>query len=432
MIWYSFTMLIISRFIALCNSKIREKPMVQAQNKPKFTANQSNFIDILQEPLTKYSGVKWLRIAADNRAEHKTVPVIASDFAENGSFGYPYNQISISTFKTPKSGKISDIIDINVIPIDIDFYKSEFWSKTDPMTMACMILDELDYYKPTYIEIGRGIKFVYVLSEPIHLQNTKSLVNAFYRVQRYIIKKIETMYFNPIPCDMMKPTSFIRVPDTYHKGKRIQVCDIGLGDTYTIQELLSAMPEQKAPRKYVKHKSDTVFSAKADKVLQMHNQYTLAKEICEKLELEAENQHFNREHYLHIYANFLLLQDETDVLDRVFALNKRFPSSLRQNIVRNKIQAQIRQKKVYKYKFETINQMIGREIFMTKREKLKREKIANGTTREQIAEKNYQKVIEYYKKGLKQVEICELTKLTKGRVSQMVKQYKAESLENKL
>ena len=158
----------------------------------------------------------------------------------------------------------------------------------------------------------------------------------------------------------------------------------------------------------------------------------IAKEICEKLELEAENQHFNREHYLHIYANFLLLQDETDVLDRVFALNKRFPSSLRQNIVRNKIQAQIRQKKVYKYKFETINQMIGREIFMTKREKLKREKIANGTTREQIAEKNYQKVIEYYKKGLKQVEICELTKLTKGRVSQMIKQYKAESLEYKL
>lgn len=74
-----------------------------------------------------------------------------------------------------------------------------------------------------------------------------------------------------------------------------------------------------------------------------------------------------------------------------------------------------------------INEMVGKEIIkMTKREKAKLEKIKNGTTRKQIADRNYQKVCALYDGGMGFREIADTLSLSEKRVQQLITKHRKE------
>ncbi|MGS6898332.1 hypothetical protein AB7090_018910, partial [Clostridioides difficile] len=214
------------------------------------------------------------------------------------------------------------------------------------------------------------------------------------------------------------------------------------GYTYTLKEIQeNYLPELKEKKQKSK--------GRPKKVISLFNEYSLyharLNDLIKICELRSYDMEGCREVTLFLYRYFTccFMEDEVQALECTLELNKQFVKPLKENeVVKHTKSAETAYKvKKYKFKNSTLIDLLGiteeeqkyLKSIIGKNEKYIRNNMRrqenrrneNGlTNREQEKQDKIKLVKKLYEKGYKQVEISEKLQLTKGRVSQIIKELK--------
>ena len=343
--------------------------------------------------------------------------------------------ISHNTFYKPQR-RIENIKELNAIFIDIDCYNTNYTKEA----VRYFIEKDLNGIIPNptmLVDSGRGLYYVLKL-EPV----PSKALPLWYAIQRYIYNQLKEFGADAKALD---PTRVLRATGTINSKTQTEVKIIDYdGYTYTLKEIQeNYLPELKEKKQKSK--------GRPKKVISLFNEYSLYHarlndliKICELRNYDMEG---CREVTLFLYRYFTccFMEDEGQALECTLELNKQFVKPLRYNeVVKHTKSAETAYKgKKYKFKNSTLIDLLEiteeeqkyLKTIIGKKEANEREKEAkklarrndNGlTSREQEKQDKIKLVKELYEKGYKQVEISEKLQLTKGRVSQIIKELKTQ------
>ncbi|EGT5422630.1 DNA-binding response regulator [Clostridioides difficile] len=341
--------------------------------------------------------------------------------------------ISHNTFYKPQR-RIENIKELNAIFIDIDCYNTNYTKEA----VRFFIEKDLNGIIPNptmLVDSGRGLYYVLKL-EPV----PSKALPLWYAVQRYIYNQLKEFGADAKALD---PTRVLRATGTINSKTQTEVKIIDYdGYTYTLKEIQeNYLPELKEKKQKSK--------GRPKKVISLFNEYSLyharLNDLIKICELRSYDMEGCREVTLFLYRYFTccFMEDEVQALECTLELNKQFVKPLKENeVVKHTKSAETAYKvKKYKFKNSTLIDLLGiteeeqkyLKSIIGKNEKYIRNNMRrqenrrneNGlTNREQEKQDKIKLVKKLYEKGYKQVEISEKLQLTKGRVSQIIKELK--------
>lgn len=344
--------------------------------------------------------------------------------------------ISQNTFFKPQR-RVENIKELNAIFIDIDCYNKNYTKEA----VKFFIEKDLNGIipRPTMlIDSGRGLYYI-IKIEPV----PSKALPLWYAVQRYIYNHLSEFGADSKALD---PTRVLRITGTINSKTNTKVKVIDYEEyTYTLREIQeNYLPELKEKKQKSK--------GRPKKVVSLYNEYSLYhsrfNDLIKICELRGYDMEGCREVTLFLYRYFTccFMEDEIQALECTLELNKQFTKPLQENeVVKHTKSAEVAYKvKKYKFKNSTLIDWLGiteeeqkhLKSIIGKNEKYKRNNLRrqenrkneNGlTSREQEKQNKINLVKKLYEKGYKQVEISEKLQLTKGRVSQIVKELKLKN-----
>ena len=363
--------------------------------------------------------------------KYKSIYFTALDYKHpkvvNGSCPLVEQKVKFYTpnrFTCQNNRREDNLSDIGVLALDIDYKKSKSVNTSlEPLDAFYGLVE--GYIgsilpPPSYIEYGNQLRCIYILREPVRLYKGKrvSWINLCKRLASEWSKCLNLEI--DICCEAQKPASFYRMPGRKNEksGDTIHIKAYS-SERYTVQELIDEYLPDYKPKRHV------VLSRKGN-VTVFHNERTLWLNRLAELS-KVKDKVMHRYPLLWIYACGCQWLYGDNALEEVLSFNGTLKHPYPVKSLTSKLSSQFREDKRYKFRNGTINEYLGIEVFtMTKREKDKLEKIAAGTTRKQLAEKNYQTVVELYRMGIKRQEIAERTGLSLDRVRQLITKYRKE------
>ena len=345
--------------------------------------------------------------------------------------------VSQNTFYKPQR-RIENIKELRAIYIDIDCYNSKYTKD------AVQYFLENDFYgskipRPNYlIDSGRGLYYV-ILIKPV----PSMALPLWYAVQRYLFNNLKKFGAD---ANALDPTRVLRIVGT--RNSKSGTC-VEVLDAYDYEYSLKEIQEEYLPE----IKRDKKSKGRPKKMVSLFTEYSLyhariidIAKICELRDYDVEG---HREVILFLYRYFsaCFTEDTDEALNRALELNAKFKNPLPENEVIQDTKSATRayENRLYKYTNKKLIEILditldeqqylitiisGKEKYRRSAEEQKSKKKAkrrneNGLTkREQERLDNINAVKELYEKGYKQVQIVKELGLTKGRVSQIVKEIK--------
>lgn len=346
--------------------------------------------------------------------------------------------ISQNTFYKPQR-RIENIKDLRAVYIDIDCYNSKYTKNT----VQYFLEHDLYGYKiprPNYlIDSGRGLYYI-VLIKPV----PSMALPLWYAVQRYLFNTLKEFGAD---ANALDPTRVLRIVGTMNSksGTSVKVLD-EFDYEYSLREIQEEYLPEISPKK-AKSKG------RPKKMVSLFTEYSLyyarlmdISKICELRNYDVEG-HREVILFLYRYYSACFTEDSEKALIRALELNSMFTKPLPENeVIRDtKSATKAYENKLYKYTNTKLIQILdipldeqqylrtiisGKEKYRRSAEEQKEKKKAkrrneNGLTkREQSRIDNISVVKELYDKGYKQVQIVKKLGLSKGRVSQIIKELK--------
>ncbi|WP_283595325.1 DNA-binding response regulator [Paraclostridium bifermentans] len=346
--------------------------------------------------------------------------------------------ISQNTFYKPQR-RIENIKELRAVYIDIDCYNSKYTKD------AVQYFLEHDLYgykipRPNYlIDSGRGLYYI-VLIKPV----PSMALPLWYAVQRYLFNTLKEFGAD---ANALDPTRVLRIVGTMNSksGTSVKVLD-EYDYEYSLREIQEEYLPEINPKK-------TKSKGRPKKMVSLFTEYSLyyarlmdISKICELRNYDVEG-HREVILFLYRYYSACFTEDAEEALRRALELNSMFTKPLHKNeVIRDtKSATKAYQNKLYKYTNTRLIQTLditldeqrylrtiisGKEKYRRSAEEQKEKKKAkrrneNGLTkREQSKIDNINVVKELYDKGYKQVQIVRELGLSKGRVSQIIKELK--------
>ena len=360
--------------------------------------------------------------------------------------------VSVNSFFIPKRNN-ANARHINAFYVDLDHYK-ESLSQDEVLAAIDFLVDTDRLPEPTMvIDSGRGLYSMWLIeSVPAKF---KSVQKLYTHIEKHLIDVLKEWGSDSQASDVAR---VLKAPSTYHHitGKMVEVLRYNKKH-YTmrfIQQWFNESTDYDA-EKIAQRKSTKKPKPKSKvKLERLYNAYTLAiarsEDLTKICEIRSYEMNGCRNALLHIYCYqmFLIHNNYHIVRSKVFDLNERLTEPVdKENVtalVKTCLRAYERHRedptKGYNYKNETIinkvkitvdeqqhlKTIIGKEEKYKRKNKSRKESRRQDglTTRERTLNENLKNVSELLKQGLKQKEIAEKLGLTKGRVSQLVKEIK--------
>ncbi len=345
--------------------------------------------------------------------------------------------VSQNTFYRPQR-RIENIKELRAVYIDIDCYNSKYTKD------AVQYFLEHDLYgskipRPNYlIDSGRGLYYV-ILIKPV----PSMALPLWYAVQRYLFNSLKQFGAD---ANALDPTRVLRIVGTMNSksGTCVEILD-----AYDYEYSLKEIQEEYLPEINKKKKS----KGRPKKMVSLFTEYSLyharvidITKVCELRNYDVEG-HREVILFLYRYYSACFTEDAEEALRRALELNDMFKKPLPENEVIRDTKSATRayENKLYKYTNTKLIEILdislqeqehlitiisGKEKYRRSAEEQKEKKKAkrrneNGLTkREQDRLDNINAVKELYEKGYKQVQIVKELGLTKGRVSQIIKEIK--------
>lgn len=346
--------------------------------------------------------------------------------------------ISQNTFYKPQR-RIENVKELRAVYIDIDCYNSNYTKD------AVQYFLEHDLYgykipRPNYlIDSGRGLYYI-VLIKPV----PSMALPLWYAVQRYLFNTLKEFGAD---ANALDPTRVLRIVGTMNSksGTSVKVLD-EYDYEYSLREIQEGYLPEISPKK-------TKSKGRPKKMVSLFTEYSLyyarlmdISKICELRNYDVEG-HREVILFLYRYYSACFTEDAEEALRRALELNSMFTKPLPENeVIRDtKSTTKAYENKLYKYTNTKLIQILditldeqqylrtiisGKEKYRRSAEEQKEKKKAkrrneNGLTkREQSKIDNINVVKELYDKGYKQVQIVRELGLSKGRVSQIIKELK--------
>jgi uncharacterized membrane protein len=348
------------------------------------------------------------------------------------------NYISQNTFYKPQR-RIENIKDLRAVYIDIDCYNSKYTKD------AVQYFLEHDLYgykipRPNYlIDSGRGLYYI-VLIKPV----PSMALPLWYAVQRYLFNTLKEFGAD---ANALDPTRVLRIVGTMNSksGTSVKVLD-EYDYEYSLREIQEGYLPEISPKK-------TKSKGRPKKMVSLFTEYSLyyarlmdISKICELRNYDVEG-HREVILFLYRYYSACFTEDSEEALRRALELNSMFTKPLPENevIIDTKSATKAYENKLYKYTNTKLIQILGitldeqqylktiisgkekyrRSAKEQKEKKRAKRRNENGLTkREQSRIDNINLVKKLYDKGYKQVQIVRKLGLSKGRVSQILKELK--------
>jgi len=345
--------------------------------------------------------------------------------------------VSQNTFYRPQR-RIENIKELRAVYIDIDCYNSKYTKE------AVQYFLENDFYshkipRPNYlIDSGRGLYYV-ILIKPV----PSMAMPLWYAVQRYLFNALKQFGAD---ANALDPTRVLRIVGTMNS--KSNTC-VEVLDAYDYEYSLREIQEEYLPEISQKKKS----KGRPKKMVSLFTEYSLyharvmdITKVCELRDYEVEG---HREIILFLYRYFTacFTEDAEEALSRALELNAMFKKPLSENevITDTKSATRAYENRLYKYTNTKLIEILdislqeqehlitiisGKEKYRRcaedkkAKQKAKRRNENGLTKREQDRLDNINSVKELYEKGHKQVDIVKELRLTKGRVSQIIKEIK--------
>lgn len=346
--------------------------------------------------------------------------------------------VSQNTFYKPQR-RIENIKELRAIYIDIDCHNTKYTKE------AVKYFLEKDLYgskipRPNYlIDSGRGLYYI-ILIKPV----PSMAMPLWYAIQRYLYNELKEFGAD---ANALDPTRVLRVVGTINSKSNscVEILDMDSYE-YSLKEIQEEyLPEISEKREKKK--------GRPKKVVSLFNEYSLyharvidIAKICELRDYDVKG---HRELILFLYRYFscCFLSDPDEALDKALELNSMFKEPLPEKEVITDTRSAERAYEERKYKYTnaklikildiTLDEqqylktiISGKEKYRRSAEDQKAKKKAkrrneNGLTkREQEKQDNINAIKSLYEKGYKQVEIVNKLGLSKGRVSQIIKELK--------
>lgn len=337
---------------------------------------------------------------------------------------------------------------LNCLFLDIDCY-SVGMSKQECLWHIDSILYDIKIpYPSKLIDSGNGFYLIW------QLKPTPGQALPLWNVlQRYLYEQFKSVGADKAALDC---TRVLRVVETNNtKNRAIKPVKLNYEQSifgpYELRDLQQmCLPELTEEVKKEREKKKNKPQNKVKKGFQVKRLYKLETlyyyrtldiiKICELREWDLKG---SREVILFLYRLYALKNtaDKEEALERVLNLNSQFIEPLRE---KEAIKAtRSAERKDYKYTNETLIELLDITVEEQKhlltiisdkesrrreyqKRKLERRNDEGLTQREQSKIDTFNQVKELYEQGLKQVKIVEITGLTKGRVSQIVKELKSK------
>ena len=346
--------------------------------------------------------------------------------------------VSQNTFYKPQR-RIENIKELRAIYIDIDCHNTKYTKE------AVKYFLEKDLYgskipRPNYlIDSGRGLYYI-ILIKPV----PSMAMPLWYAIQRYLYNELKEFGAD---ANALDPTRVLRVVGTINSKSNscVEILDMDSYE-YSLKEIQEEyLPEISEKREKKK--------GRPKKVVSLFNEYSLyharildITKVCELRDYDVKG---HREVILFLYRYFscCFLNDPDEALENVLELNAMFKEPLPEKEVITDTRSAERAYEERKYKYTnaklikildiTLDEqqylktiISGKEKYRRSAEDQKAKKKAkrrneNGLTkREQEKQDNINAIKSLYEKGYKQVEIVNKLGLSKGRVSQIIKELK--------
>jgi len=323
--------------------------------------------------------------------------------------------VSESAGRARVSHTTSRLYAIYSIAIDIDYRRDHRWREWDPLFFNELLIDREVYDQippPSWIEYGHQMRLIYVLESPICVcqRGGKTAMQTVQQIQRRICRIIQDAAESDRKiCEPQRLSSFYRLPKSYNikRGQRYRVQVMRWApDRLTFQEMLDYLPNR--PEWYDRWKQSKTTVSRKKKLYQIHNTYTLYQNRAALFDRLVDRPGIPRYILLWEWANNRAMIGEPTSLDDVLAFNQRLPDPLQEREIRSKMGWYLAHPKHYKRTNKTLRENLGldEEEIMTTRERERLQKITEGKTRAQIAEKNYRTFLVYRRKGMKLTEIA--------------------------
>ena len=200
---------------------------------------------------------------------------------------------------------------------------------------------------PTYIEYGHQLRLIYILDAPIGCKNGHTLIKAIKLLQDTFVKRLNDSY----NCNAERQTlsSYYRVPGSVNNkdGSYVQVMKI-TDDRFSVQELM----DDYLPR----------YTGKRSKPIKKHyiNTSTLCKNRIHDYEILRTVKDIPREKLCFLYANtYRQLYPSQSCLSAVLKFNAGFSRPLSSKEIQSKLGAQLRSGHIYRYRNQTVLNMLG-------------------------------------------------------------------------
>ncbi len=389
--------------------------------------------------------------------DYKIVKLVNRSFTDNYNV-YMSQNTFLSTYKRTKKW----VYRSEVMIIDIDYYKSEY-KDLSPEEMYNVIKNKgFEGFEPSYTMFsGKGLYLVYLL-EGIPLYNFNRNKALWENVASELVKKFEKYGADNQAKDICRVN---RLPYSINMKTNKQSKILFYNDIkdkqlkkYSLSDLANnLLPKREEPQKKVINKKIKKSNkGKSRNVSNLYNYYTLAIARKDDLEKLLILRKFDIEGYrntfFHLYSlvAFDIYKNHTEVKEFVYKLNNRLIRPLNNSEIDKIVNSSYRSYKIkageekgyYNYYNKRIIELLNiqqdeMEKFKTlinKEEKNKRQKEkrkvdrrnGNGLTeRQQNKQDIFNLVNNLLEEGYKQKDIAEKLELTKGRVSQIVKEIKA-------
>lgn len=362
--------------------------------------------------------------------------------------------------------------------VDIDCYNL---GKTQQETVDYVneLVTQGKIPEPSFIiNSGRGVYVIWLLNDVIGTPNAISYYDA---IQTSLVN-----LFKDYGADhgAKGVNGYLRLPGSYHPkvNKRVAIVEHNVANRYNLKEVgiqigvgvpTSPIKTVKAIQKEVPTVTKVKKKAKANQFTQFSYQDLFQKDLKQLLLLRGFQMSGHRDTWLYMMHHSLLRSgvDADLVMDRLLQYNAKFKKSLPITEVYDLVQSSfsrycewLRAKdktgnqeywgdsgkikyKGYNWKPETVvmaldittEEMGSLKLFVDKeirlarkqenieKRKLSRQQKKGPTQRETNKENNIKAVQALLEQGLKQKDIANILVLTKGRVSQIVKQIKLNS-----
>lgn len=272
--------------------------------------------------------------------------------------------MSLNTFRTMKSGTMSNLFCINAIAVDVDYKSSKTFKDLEPKQVIKLL--ELDFFEqriptPNLIEYGNQIRLIYTIETCYIPKNRDNVVTLARRVSEVFASELKDY-----GAEKQNLESYFRPPKSINSKNGAEIKFLAYDNSlrYTLRELQELWLDELP--KWYKRRKGRVQAKK--KVIKLHNVYILNSNRLRDLEkiqeyLNENNINDYRARLCFLYRNFYLIKqryqngelisdDFENAKNEMLEYNQKFNRPFRDHII--EVNTRCVNHTQYLYKNETI------------------------------------------------------------------------------